>query len=164
MGNEPRRGEAAPARLWDAIEARRIGMLGMPRSGLHAQPMIARVERRRKQLWFVARGDTDLVRSIGETGACMFVVQDGDFLASVSGALTVVHDRKRMARYWTPEIAGWLPGGVDDPRLVLLCMDCVDAELWIAELGTTKFAWESAWTGGLRKMVQADGWPDVTFH
>ena len=164
MAIEPRRGEAAPARLWEAIEARRIGMLGVPMSGLHAQPMVARVERRRKQLWFVARSDTDLVRSIGEAGACMFTVQDGDLLASVSGALSVVHDRKRITRYWTAELAKWLPEGPDDPRLVLLRMDCVDAEVWIAELGMTKFAWESAWTGGLRKIVQADGWPDVTFH
>nr|MEA2796960.1 hypothetical protein [Phenylobacterium sp.] len=164
MGIETGRGDAAPAKLWEAIETRRIGMLGMPGSGLHAQPMIARVERRRKQLWFIARSDTDLVRSIGEAGACMFVVQDGDFLASVSGALSVVHDRKRIARYWTAEVAAWLPGGADDPRLVLLRMDCVDAEVWIAELGMTKFTWESARTGGLRKIVEADGWPDVTFH
>lgn len=28
----------------------------------------------------------------------------------------------------------------------------------------TKFARESAWMGGLRKIIQGDGWPDVTFH
>lgn len=49
-------------------------MLG---SGLHAQPIIARRDRRRKQLWFVARRDTDLVRSIGEAVACMFAAQEG---------------------------------------------------------------------------------------
>lgn len=139
--------EAASVRLWQAIEARGIGMLSLTKSGLHAQPMIVFTERRRKRLWFIVRVDTDLVRTVGDGGVGMFVLQDGDVLASVAGELAIVADRRRMARYWTPKVAAWLPEGPNDARLTLLRMDCVDAELWVEGLGLTKFAWEIAWSG-----------------
>jgi len=144
---QPPQDEAAQARLWQIIEASGVGMLSLTNSGLHAQPMIALAERRRKRLWFVARLDTDLVRSIGDGGVGMFVLQGPDLLASVAGELSIVQDRRRMARYWNPEIAAWLPEGPNDARLALLRMDCIDAELWVAGLGLTKFAWEIAGSG-----------------
>jgi len=94
--------DATQTRLWEAIEARRIGMLGLTKSGLHAQPMIAFVERRRKRLWFIARNDTDLVRSVGDGGSGDFIFQDGELMASISGALNVVEDRRRMPATGTP--------------------------------------------------------------
>jgi general stress protein 26 len=156
--------DATQAQLWQAIERRQIGMLELTKSGLHAQPMAAVVERRRKRLWFIARRDTDLVRSIGDGGCCAFVLQDGDLMASIAGALSVVEDRRRMARCWTPAVAAWLPEGLHDPRLVLLRMDCVDAEVWLSGLGLTKFDWEIAWTGA-RPRLTAFGRPDLaTLH
>jgi len=139
--------EAAQARLWQIVEAQGVGMLSLTKSGLHAQPMIAFAERRRKRLWFIARRDTDLVRSIGDGGVGMFVLQGADVLASVAGEISIVQDRRRMARYWNPQVAAWLPEGPNDARLTLLRMDCVDAELWVSGLGLTKFAWEIAWSG-----------------
>jgi len=147
MAKDSKGDEVTQIRLWEAIEHRRMGMLELTSSGLHAQPMIAFVERRRKRLWFITRGDTDLVRGVGDGACSAFLLQDGDLMASISGALSVVDDRRRMARYWNASVAAWLPEGLHDPRLTLLCMDCVDAEVWISGLGLTKFAWEIAWTG-----------------
>ena len=156
--------ETTQDRLWQAIDARRAGLLGLTKSGLHAQPMIAFAERRRKRLWFIARTDTDLVRSIGDGGVGMFTLQDTDLFASVAGELTIVQDRRRMARLWTPTIAGWLPEGPHDARLTLLCMDCVDAELWVSGVGLTKFAWEIAWSGAHPKLRELDGRGVATLH
>ena len=158
------REDAAQDRLWQAIEMLGAGMLGLTKSGLHAQPMIAVAERRRKRLWFVARSDTDLVRTIGDGGACMFTLQSADLLASVAGELSVVRDPRRMARYWSAKVAAWLPEGPADPGLVLLRMDCVDAELWIAGLGLTKFAWEIAWAGPHPKLPELAGRASATLH
>ncbi|HLZ75574.1 pyridoxamine 5'-phosphate oxidase family protein [Phenylobacterium sp.] len=147
MANSGHGGDATQQQLWDAIEGRRVGMLELTRSGLHAQPMLAFVERRKNRLWFVARRDTDLVRSIGEGGCSAFVFQDGDLMASVAGALRVVEDRRRMGRYWNATVTAWLPEGLHDPNLTMLCMDCVDAEVWMSGVGLTKFSWELAWPG-----------------
>jgi general stress protein 26 len=147
MADDWRGIDPSQAQLWQAIERRQIGMLELTRSGLHAQPMIAIVERRRKRLWFIARRDTDLLRSVGDGGCCAFVLQDADLMASIAGALSLVDDRRRIARYWTTAMAAWLPEGPKDPRLTLLRMDCVDAEVWMPGLGLTKFSWEIAWSG-----------------
>ncbi|MFI4966022.1 MAG: pyridoxamine 5'-phosphate oxidase family protein [Caulobacterales bacterium] len=156
--------DAAYLRLWDAVETRRIGMLGLTKSGLHAQPAIAFVERRRKRLWFIARTDSDLVRSIGAGSAGMFVLQDAELLVSIAGELSLAEDRRRMARYWTGKLAAWLPEGPGDPRLSLLRMDCVDAELWVAGIGLTKFAWEIAWAGAYPRTLDGDGQALATLH
>ncbi|MBS0333809.1 MAG: pyridoxamine 5'-phosphate oxidase family protein [Proteobacteria bacterium] len=154
----------ATQQLWDAIERRRAGMLGLTKSGLHAQPMLAFLERRRKRLWFVASRANDLTREVGDGGCCAFVLQDGDLMASISGALHVVENRRRLARMWNPEVAAWLREGLHDPNLVLLRMDCVDAEVWVAGVGLTKIVWEIAWDGGAPQILEVGGRPQATMH
>jgi general stress protein 26 len=157
-------GDVPQTRLWEAIEARRVGMLGLTKSGLHAQPMLAFVERPRKRLWFIARRDTDLVRSVGAGGSGDFIFQDGELMASISGALNIVEDRRRIARYWNAAVSAWLPEGPHAPGLILLRMDCVDAEVSISGLGLTKFAWEIAWTGGRPRTSRFERPAQSTLH
>jgi len=156
--------DGAISRLWDAIAARGIGMLGLTNSGLHAQPMLAFVERRRKRLWFVARTDTDLVQSVGAGAPCMFVLQDDGIIASVAGELCLVEDRRRLLRCWNSKVAAWLPEGPHDRRLTMLRMDCVDAEVWISGVGLTKVAWEIALPGARPQILEIDGRPHATVH
>lgn len=54
-----------------------------------------------------------------------------DYL-SVSGSAETVRDRKRMEELWTPWIKPWFPEGLDDPNLVLLKVQIVQAEYWDA--------------------------------
>jgi general stress protein 26 len=164
MANDDKGDDATQRRLWEAIEGRRMGMLSLTKSGLHAQPMVAFVERRHKRLWFIARRDTELVQSIGDGGSCAFVTQDDDLMASISGALSVVDDRRRMTRYWNGAVAAWLPDGLHDPKLVMLRMDCVDAEVWISGLGVTKFAWEIAWQGAPQQVFEMSARGQATLH
>ena len=155
---------AAHARLWQAIEARGVGMLSLTKSGLHAQPMIVFAERQRKRLWFIVRVDTDVVRTVGDGGVGMFVVQDAGLLASVAGELSIAADRRRIARNWTPKVAAWLPEGPNDARLTLLRMDCIDAELWVEGSGLTKFAWEIAWSGAPPQRLEFERRGVATVH
>jgi general stress protein 26 len=164
MVKKRQEGEATQQRLWAAIDARRMGMLELTKSGLHAQPMLAFAERRRNRLWFIARSDTDFVRSIADGGCCAFVLQDDGLMASIGGALRVVEDRRRMARHWNAEVAAWLPEGLHDPRLTMLCMDCVDAEVWVAGLGLTKFVWEMAWDGAPPQLAEMGAPAHATLH
>jgi general stress protein 26 len=164
MVKKRQEGEATQQRLWEAIDARRMGMLELTNSGLHAQPMLAFAERRRKRLWFIARSDTDFVRSIADGGCCAFVLQDDNLMASIGGALRVVEDRQRMARHWNAEVSAWLPEGLHDPRLTMLCMDCVDAEVWVSGLALTKFVWEMAWDGAPPQLPEMGAPAHATLH
>jgi general stress protein 26 len=164
MVNRAHENDAAQTRLWESIERHGMGMLGLTKSGLHAQPMIAFVERRRKRLWFITRSDTDLVRSVGDGASGDFVLQDGGLMASIAGSLSIVEDRRRMARYWNAAVAAWLPEGPRDAGLTLLRMDCIDAEVWLSGLGLTKFAWEIAWTGPHPRPPEIDRPVHATLH
>ncbi len=159
-----RGGDALLQRLWDAIATKRMGMLELTKSGLHAQPMLTFVERRRKRLWFIARTDTELVQSIGDGGNCAFVFQDGELMASIGGALSLVDDRRRMARCWNAAVAAWLPEGRHDPNLTMLRMDCVEAEVWVSGVGLTKFAWEVAWGAAPLQLLELSGRAHATLH
>lgn len=157
-------GEATQRQLWQAIETHRSGMLSLTKSGLHPQPMLAFVEQRRRRLWFVARTDTELAQSIGSGACCAFIFQGGDLMASVGGALSAVDDRRRIARCWNAALSAWLPEGPHDPKLTMLRMDCVDAEVWVTGLGLTKFNWEAAWGAAPLRRSETVGRHLATLH
>ena len=132
------------ARLWDALEQGGVGLVSLTKSGLHPQPAAVFVDRRRRQLWFAAVRDTELVGAIGDGGSAMFTLQSPGLLASVGGSLYVEEDARRLARLARAAPEAWRPRGPHDPALVLLRMDCVDAEVSVSDVGMTRFVWELA--------------------
>ena len=128
--------------LWEALEARGVGLLGLTKSGLHPLPVVVFVERRRRRLWLAAAADSEMVRSIGAGGSAIFSAQAPGMLASVGGNLTFDDDPRRLARLWTPAAQAWRPAGPHDPGLCLLRLDCVDAEVSLAETGLMRFSWD----------------------
>ena len=76
----------------------------------------------------------------------MFVVQakDQGFQACVGGRLTLAFDAQRMVDYWNPVVAAWYPEGQHDPRLTLLCLDAVDAQVWLSETNPAAFGFQIA--------------------
>jgi general stress protein 26 len=135
---------AARKRLWEEIEKRPTGMLGLVGGAPHHfQPMTATLERDEGRLWFFSYMDTDLAQSAIGGHEAMFVLQrNHKFYACVEGDLNVRPDRERVDRYWNPAVAAWYPGGKDDPRLTLLCLELQDAVVWIHEAAPVRFALE----------------------
>lgn len=135
--------ETLESRLWGMIGARSLGLLSLTKSGLHAQPVVAFPEARYKRVWLAAPADCELVRSISEdAGSAMFMAQDGEMLVSIGGAVRIVNDRRRAERHWNTVAQAWYPEGPRDPKLVLLRLTCLDAEVSISDVGVTKFAWD----------------------
>jgi len=132
------------ARLWDALEQGGVGLVSLTKSGLHPQPAAVFVDRRRRQLWFAAVRDTELVGAIGEGGSAMFSLQSAGLLASIGGSLFVEDNPRRLERLARAAPVAWRPAGPHDPALVLLRMDCIDAQVSINEAGMTRFVWELA--------------------
>ena len=118
----------------DDIERRQTGMLGLAEETA-LQPMTAFVEREGERLWFFARSDTELARRIGQGGEGMFVFQQRDLQATITGQLSVKRDEARIAKYWNAVVAAWHPQGKSDPRLTLICLDARDAQVWCYYLG-----------------------------
>ena len=144
MGAPKDKSDTLEARLWDALAQRGVGLLGLTKSGMHPQPAAVFVERRSRRLWFAAVRDTELVDAIGDGGSAIFTAQTPGLLASIAGSLTVEDDPRRLARLAGAAPAAWRPAGPQDPALVLLRMDCVDAEVSLGEGAMTRFVWELA--------------------
>jgi general stress protein 26 len=136
--------DSLEARLWAALQHHGVGLLGLTKSGLHPQPAAVFVDRRRRRLWFAAARGAEFVATIGEGSSAMFTAQAPGLLASISGSLTIEDDPRRLARLAESMPAAWRPSGPRDPALVLLRMDCIDAEVSVSDLGMTRFAWDLA--------------------
>ena len=135
-------GDTLEGLLWEALETRGVGFLGLTKSGLHPLPAVVFVDRRRRRLWLAAAGDSELVRSVGDGGAAIFTAQGPGLLASVGGNLTIEEDPRRLARLWTAQAQAWRPEGPRDPGICLLAMECVDAEVSLADSGLMRFSWD----------------------
>jgi general stress protein 26 len=157
---------AVQTRLWDEIEKRQIGMLGLVGvEPQHFQPMTAFLDRAESRLWFFTYKDTDLAQAVAAGVQAMFVFQDGKQLyACIGGPIRAEFDRTRMDRYWNAAVAAWYPDGKDDPRLTLLCLDARDAEVWISDAGPARFAWEIAKANATRSQPDLGGRTSLNFH
>lgn len=140
--------EKIEKKLWKHIEQHRFGMLGVaggpPR---HMAPMTAFHDKDTHTLWFYGDRNTDLVKDIGEDGhAGMFCFMDKDHgvYACLGGDLSLSHDEGRIDKHWSPMVSAWYPEGKDDPKLVLVRFDVVDAQVWVSDSGPVKFAYEIA--------------------
>ncbi len=49
---------------------------------------------------------------------------------SISGPAHLVRDRAKVKALWKPAAKIWFPDGVDDPTLILLRVEVVNAEYW----------------------------------
>ena len=54
--------------LWSQLEDNRVGLLWLPDSGQHPQPMTHFADRDAEALWFITSADTDLVAAVGHGG------------------------------------------------------------------------------------------------
>ena len=154
---------AVERKLWDDIERHQTGMLGLA-DGPILQPMTAFVEREGERLWFFASTDTALTRRIGEGAEGLFVFQQRDLQAAITGHLKVQHDEARIAKYWNAVAAAWHPQGKTDPRLTLICLDARDAEVWCSQAGPVTFAWEIAKANARKHEPHLGGRANLHFH
>ena len=155
---------AIQGRLWDEIARHQIGMLGVADVTTHMQPMTAFPEQDRDQIWFFTRADTALARQIAEGHAGLFVFQQRELQACITGELTLQHDPTRIDKYWNAVVAAWYPEGKADPRLTMMCLDCHDAEVWVSEGGLAKFAWEIAKANATHRQPHIGAKTNIHFH
>lgn len=156
---------AVERHLWDEIGKGPVGMLGVTGGRPHhTRPMTAIVEPETKQLWFFTDKTTELVQEIASGSRAMFIHQQKDLQACISGQLTQQHDRGRVDKYWNAMIAAWFSGGKDDPKLTLLRLECDDAQVWISDVGPAKFVWEIALANATKHQPDLGGKASLNFR
>ncbi len=125
--------DAPETLVFDALEDTGAGMLWVPASGQHPQPMTHHLERDDGELWFIVNRQSDLVAAVGEGAEARFtlVSEAQDIYVSLAGALMQVDNLDRLRKLWTPVAAAFFHG--DPPAesdAILLRMTPREAALW----------------------------------
>jgi len=121
-------------KLWKALESDRTVMLGV--DGLeagHTRPMTAQLEEEgRGPIWFFTSTDNALVQQLvaPRRAIAAFAAKGHDLFASLEGQLQVATNRATIERLWNPFVAAWYEGK-DDPKIALLRLDPIQAEVWL---------------------------------
>ena len=157
MGHTRRTEEQPEQQLWEQLDKVRAGMLGIEGSHSHMQPMAHMADKDgAARLWFFTSRSGDLFHEIGPGSHAHFCVvgKDQDYHACLMGDLSENRDRGKIEQYWSDVVASWFKGK-DDPDIVLLEFDLLDAAIWASTRNPIKFAWE------VQTSKNSDKEPDV---
>jgi general stress protein 26 len=137
-------GQANTEHLKDLLESFETAML-ITRHGekLHGRPMSIAAIEGVSTLWFVASDHASIALELRDPRVSITMQSKARYVA-LSGTAELVRDRTKIAALWSPAWRVWFPNGKDDPSLMLIRVDVVDAEFW-----------DNAGTRGVRYAVNA---------
>lgn len=130
--------------FWNALEESQTLMLGLVGdSSRMMRPMTAQVDRSSHDAegsaaeiyFFASKGEgvgADL-SLVGREAIAAFQSKGHEIFASIRGALAVVDDRAIIERLWSPFAELYYEEGKEDPNLLLLRLDGINAEVWRAD-------------------------------
>lgn len=122
--------------IWKHIKA--IGTCMMvttkPDGGVRARPMRGVADDLANAVWFFTDRDTDKDEDVQRDGrACLTFADTHDqTYVSVSGRLSLIHDRDEIAAHWNEGAEVYYPNGKDDNAIVLMKFTAESGEYWDA--------------------------------
>ena len=100
---------------------------------LKSRPMYSqKFDADRNELWFFAAQHSEKVVDIQKNRHVHLSFADaGDksFL-SVGGEGRIVDDMDKKKELWSAPLLAWFPKGLEDPNLILICVEMKSAEYW----------------------------------
>lgn len=140
QGNRPPPDPDTERRLSALIEGIGTAMLTTVSSAgeLRSRPMVTQGRGLENgEVWFFTGDNTGKVSEIEAEQEVNLAYSDtkaGRYV-SLSGTARIMRDLDRARRLWSPELAAWFPGGVEDEHLALLRVRVHSAEYWDAPSG-----------------------------
>ena len=110
---------------------------------MHSRPMSANGEiDANGDLWFFTGASSHKVSEVSKSPKVnvSFADPKNQHYVSISGAATLVRDRKKIDELWKPEFKMWFPEGKDDPEVALLRIGLEKAEYWDSPSSTIGYA------------------------
>src|SRR5262245_10639797 len=122
------------AKFWKALKSDMTMMLGL--DGVedgHARPMTGHLDGERSPIWFFTSRENAIVQNLGTGNRAIatFAAKGEGIIANNHAAVALDDNRATVDRLWNRYVAAWCEGGKDDPKLVLLRLDCERAEIWV---------------------------------
>ncbi len=130
----------AKLKVRDMIADIEVAMLvTMDAEGHHrGRPMRAVTQEGDDKLWFFTGSDSGLVHEAQEDERVLLTYADPrrQNYVAISGTARVVRDAAKQKELWSEPLRVWFPGGAEDPKVALLCVDMEGAEYWDAPSST----------------------------
>ena len=84
------------------------------------------------KVFFFTTADSEVVKELTENDKINLTFRhDGnDTFTSVSGATQITKNRSEISDLWHNDFAKWVPGGIENPDLVLLKVTLIHGEQW----------------------------------
>jgi general stress protein 26 len=103
-----------------------------PDSSLHSRPMASQPIDDSGAFWFLTGSNTEKVEAVRtiQRVNLAFLDHAANRYVSVSGFCELVRNSARAKSLWKAEYKAWLPGGLEDPDLVLMRIMVQEAEYW----------------------------------
>jgi general stress protein 26 len=108
-----------------------------PDDTLHSCPMATHPVDDSGVLWFLTHNNSEKVEAVRTNQRVNVAYADhaSQRYVSVSGFCELVRDHALAKQLWDPSYQSWLPGGPEDPALVLLKVDIQQVEYWDSAKG-----------------------------
>jgi general stress protein 26 len=99
---------------------------------LRSRPMVALDDMMDDALWFFSDASSQKIDDIHGHHAVNLCYADPSTnkYVSVTGRARLVRDRERMRSLWRSSLRNWFSKEADDPELVLLKVEVIEAEMW----------------------------------
>ena len=95
-------------------------------------------------VWLLTQRDSGKMEEIARDSQVNVALQSKSKFVSLSGTISPVDDRRKVAELWNEAWKVWFPGGKDDPQLVLLRVQ-----------GDTGEYWDNSGLSGLKYLIEA---------
>lgn len=99
---------------------------------LSARPMATVKVEDDGSIWFFSNEYDLKSKEISKDNQVMLAYSDPakNTYITVNGKAKLINDQVRKEAYFSPAVKAWFPDGLEDPRLILICVEPVAAEYW----------------------------------
>lgn len=99
---------------------------------LSARPMATVKVEDDGSIWFFSNEYDLKSKEISKENEVMLAYSDPakNTYITVNGKAKLINDQVRKEAYFSPAVKAWFPDGLEDPRLILICVEPETAEYW----------------------------------
>ncbi len=165
---ETRTDAEAKRKVWEMIKEVDVAMMvTMDNEGhFRGRPMRAANKEFDGVLWFFATAGSHVTDEARDDGRVLLAYSDpsSQNYVSIAGTAEVVRDTAKQKALWSEAMRVWFPAGAEDPKIVLIRVECEGAEYWDAPSSTLVHAYGYAKAVATGKPPHPGGNDKVDFN
>lgn len=101
-------------------------------SHLRARPMMTANTDETGAVWFYTNEFNSKVKDIWKNNEVLvtYTSLSSDSYLTIKGIASLSYNKNDIMDYWDKKLTAWFPAGLDDPNIILIKVDLLEAEYW----------------------------------